>query len=114
MASEPKLENTSPKQNHTPAWSRAKPTRVSRPASASATWADASATKPHSAACDTRRGPKRPTMREFRKDDSAMKPAMSANTLVNSRGAPSVSLKICCAELMKPNRAPRIKVEASM
>ena len=53
-------------------------------------------------------------MRLFRKDDSAMKPAINANVAVKRRGAESVSAKTCWAELMKPKSAPSTSAMASM
>ena len=52
------------------------------------------------------RVPSLSTIRELRKEDSAMPVAMAANRMGNRRGAPKISLKICCAELRNPNSAP--------
>ena len=114
MASEPKFDATSPKQNITPACRMAKLTSVSWPVIDTSAWIAETAMKPISAMWETRRGPRRPTIRALSSDDSAMKPAMKAKTEVKSFGADSVSAKTCWAELMKPKSAPSTSVIASM
>ena len=58
--------------------------------------------------------PTRSTMRELRKEATAMQPAASAKTMVNDSAASSASANTCWAELMKPNSDPNMAVEASM
>ena len=66
------------------------------------------------AACDSRRIPKRSTRREFTKLTAAITIATAENQSVKVGPSSKTPVKTCSAELMKPKSTPKISAEASV